>query len=256
MLTFANVTTKDNNRSNPAGIRLQKFIADAGLCSRRKAEEMITEGRVEVNGELATIGMRVQPKDRVLVDGAGIGRKARETVTLIMNKPRGVLCTNHDPFAHETVFSLLDERMAKLRLFCAGRLDKDSEGMLILTNDGELSNRITHPAGGVVKRYRVLLNKPFDTKHIAKMLNGVTRDGERLYALKIIPATVGEDRERRCEVHLSQGRKREIRRLFETFGYRVKRLKRFQMGKLVLKKLAPGMARPLNDSEIGLLFKE
>lgn len=217
---------------------------------------MIREGRITVNGNLASIGESVTQKDRVMLDGATIGRKPPASITLMMNKPRGVLCTNHDPHAVRTVFSLLDDRFSGQRLFCAGRLDKDSEGLLILTNEGELANRITHPAGGVVKRYRVLLNKPLDARHIPKMLNGVTREGERLYALKVIPATLGEEKEKRCEVHLSQGRKREIRRLFETFGYRVKRLKRFQMGRLVLKKLPPGMARPLKPAEIELLFEE
>lgn len=236
-------------------MRLQKYLAEAGVCSRRKAEEMIREARVEVNGNLAEIGQSVVPGDKIVVDGRTIRLKNNPTLTLIMNKPKGVLCTNFDPHDAHTVFSILPEELQRERLFCAGRLDKDSEGMLILTNDGDLANRITHPTGGVVKRYRVMLNRPFDTAIIPKMLEGVTREGEHLYALKIIPAPLGPDKEYRCEVHLQQGRKREIRRLFEVFGYHVKKLKRIQMGKLVMKKLPPGAVRPLTNKELELLFK-
>ncbi len=239
-----------------APMRLQKFLAEAGVASRRKAEEMIREGRVEVNGDLATIGMSVGPKDKVQADGRTIRlHKASRSLTLIMNKPKGVLCTNFDPHDAHTVFTILPEELQQERLFCAGRLDKDSEGMLILTNDGDLANRITHPSGGVVKRYRVMLNRPLDRAIIPKMLQGVTREGELLYALKIIPAPLGPDKELRCEVHLQQGRKREIRRLFEAFGYHVKKLKRIQMGKLVMKKLPPGAVRPLSQKELELLFQ-
>jgi len=118
-------------------MRLQKYLAEAGLASRRKAEALIREGRVEVNDAPAEIGMSVRLKNT-------------ESLTLMMNKPKGVLCTNFDPHDGRTVFSLLPEEWQNLRLFCAGRLDKDSEGMLILTNDGDLANRITHPGGGVV----------------------------------------------------------------------------------------------------------
>lgn len=239
-----------------APMRLQKFLAEAGVASRRKAEEMIREARVEVNGELATIGMSIGPTDKVQVDGRTIRiHKQARSLTLIMNKPKGVLCTNFDPHDAHTVFTILPEEYQSERLFCAGRLDKDSEGMLILTNDGDLANRITHPSGGVVKRYRVMLNRPLDKTIIPKMLQGVTREGELLYAQKIIPAPLGPDKELRCEVHLQQGRKREIRRLFEAFGYYVKKLKRIQMGKLVMKKLPPGSARPLSQKELELLFQ-
>lgn len=238
-----------------APMRLQKFMAEAGIASRRKSEEMIREGRVELNGQLAEIGQRVRPEDKVQIDGRTVRLPKTESLTLIMNKPKGVLCTNFDPHDGQTVFTLLPEELQNERLFCAGRLDKDSEGMLILTNDGDLANRITHPSGGVVKRYRVMLNRPLDGVVIPKMLQGVTREGELLFALKVIPAPLGPDKEKRCEVHLQQGRKREIRRIFEAFGYRVKKLKRIQMGKLVMKKLPPGAARPLTRKELELLFE-
>lgn len=242
--------------SEESAVRLQKFLAANGLCSRRQAEVYIQEGRVTVNGRVAELGQRIDPqKDQVVFDGKRVNsaREPRKLV-LMMNKPKGVLCTNHDPHHHLTVFSLLPKDLQNTRLFCAGRLDKDSEGMVILTNDGELAHRITHPSGGVVKRYHVTLNRDFNPEVIPAMLKGVMHEGELLYAKKIIPATKGPDFRRRLEIHLEQGRKREIRRLMEVFGFYVKKLKRYQMGKLVLKGLAPGAIRALKPFEIENLF--
>jgi 23S rRNA pseudouridine2605 synthase len=238
-------------------VRVQKFLADRGMCSRREAEEWIREGRVKVNAIVAELGQKVDPDtDQVTVKNKKIPAAPKSKLTLIMHKPKGTLCTNHDPNAVLTVFSILPKDYRNERLFCAGRLDKDSEGMLILTNDGDLANRITHPSGGVVKRYRVTLQKPFDPEMIPKLLKGVIDEGEHLYARKIIPATDGPGANTRVEVHLDQGRKREIRRLFEVFGYHVKKLKRFQMGQLKLKGLGPGTVKPLTNKEIESLFKQ
>ncbi|QYY36286.1 pseudouridine synthase [Ruficoccus sp. ZRK36] len=236
-------------------VRVQKFLADRGMCSRREAEEWIRNGRVKVNGVTAELGCKVDPEvDQISVKNKKIPQAPKRKITLVMNKPKGTLCTNHDPNAVLTVFSILPKDYRFDRLFCAGRLDKDSEGMLILTNDGDLANRITHPSGGVVKRYRVKLQKPFDPAIIPKLLKGVIDEGEHLFARKIIPATVGAEADHRVEVHLDQGRKREIRRLFEAFGYHVKKLKRFQMGQLKMKGLGPGAVKPLTEKEIESLF--
>lgn len=248
----------NENDAEMAQVRVQKYLADCGFCSRRAAELMMAEGRVAINGELAQLGQKVLPgEDSVTVDGRQIRPPRNQRhVVLMMHKPKGYLCTNHDPHGEKTVFELVPQPWSKERLFCAGRLDKDSEGLLILTNDGELANRITHPSGGVIKRYRVRVHRAFDPEIVPKMLRGITREGERLYAQKVIPATTGQDAEYRLEIHLSQGRKREIRRLLEAFGYYVKRLERFQMGKLVLKGVGPGSLRPLKPHEIEWLFKE
>ncbi len=239
-----------------SAVRLQKFLAANGLGSRRQAETCISEGRVTVNGKVAELGQRIDPeRDRVVFDGRRIRQpQTARKLVLMMNKPKGVLCTNHDPHHHLTVFSILPKELQGTRLFCAGRLDKDSEGLVILTNDGDLAHRITHPAGGVVKRYHVTLNRDFTPEKIPAMLKGVTREGELLYAKKIIPASKGPDFRKRVEIHLEQGRKREIRRLMEAFGFFVKKLKRYQMGKLVLKGMAPGAIRVLKPSEIECLF--
>lgn len=242
--------------NNPT-LRIQKYLAERGICSRRQAEVLIEDGLVTVNGNLAQIGQKVDPvQDRISVEGRKVKPHVEERVTLMMNKPKGVLCSNFDPYHTRTVFDLLPKPYNAMRLFCAGRLDKDSEGLLILTNDGTLSNRITHPSVGVIKRYYVKLHKDLDVLIIPKLLKGVRIEGELLFARKIIMAKHGPDKERRLEVHLEQGRKREIRRLFESFGYYVKRLQRFQIGKLVLKKVPSGKARPLTIEELNSLFKK
>ena len=242
--------------ADPEHIRLQKYIADHGLCSRREAEDFIRAGLVVVNGKTAVIGQKVTAgKDHVAVNGKKIHPQPVGQIVLAMNKPRGVICSNRDPHHSKTIFDLLPEKYAKYRLFCVGRLDKDSEGLILLTNDGELSNRVSHPRNRIVKRYRVTLNKAFDTSKIPLLLKGVRKEGEHLYAKKIVMAARGPDADRRLEVHLEQGRKREIRRLFEAFGFYVKRLQRFQIGQLVLKRLPTGTVVELQAEDLEALFE-
>jgi 23S rRNA pseudouridine2605 synthase len=243
--------------ADPAWPRLQKYLADRGVCSRRAAEAWIADGQVRVNGLPVQLGHRVNPHtDVITVRGRPLPPDPTPRVTLLMNKPRGFLCTNRDPLHPDTntVFALLPRQYQKLRLFCAGRLDKDSEGLLVLTNDGDLVHRLTHPSGGVVKRYQVTVNRDFDQSLIPRLIRGVMSEGEHLRALKIIPARHGPKAPCRFEIHLDQGHKREIRRLLETFGYFVKRLRRVQIGDLVLRKLGPGQIRPLAAKEKALLL--
>jgi len=236
-------------------VRLQKLIADFGICSRRRAEAFILAGEVMVNGKLAEIGQKVNPcKDHIAILGKTLKSTSHTTCTLLLNKPRGLVCTNLDPHHGRTVFGLLPSRYGKIRLFCAGRLDKDSEGLLILTNDGALTQRLTHPSHRVLKRYRLTLDKPFDRGKIPLLLRGITVEGEVLKVEKVFPAKKGVEKDRRVEVHLSHGRKREIRRLFSALGYNVERLYRFQIGKLVLRGLSSGRCRLLEEKEISLLF--
>lgn len=237
-------------------MRIQKYISQCGICSRREAERKILEGDVLVNGVLAEIGQDINPdKDKVVVDGVVARGVVEEKVVLAMNKPKGYICSNGDPFKAQTVFDLLPEPFSSMKLFCCGRLDKNSQGLLILTNDGDLANKITHPSSGIVKRYRVLLNREVDTKIIPILLRGVMCDGEKLRASKIIPDTSPHDEaSRRVEVWLNQGRKREIRRMFESLGYYVKELKRFQIGGLVLKKIPEGAVKILGKADIAKIF--
>lgn len=237
-------------------MRIQKYISQCGVCSRREAERKILEGDVEVNGVPAEIGQDVNPEaDKVSVDGALVRGIVEDKVVLAMNKPKGYICSNGDPFKAQTVFDLLPEPFASMKLFCCGRLDKNSQGLLLLTNDGDLANKITHPSSGVVKRYHVLLNRDLDAKIISVLLRGVLCDGEKLKASKIIPDSSNlSDSPRRVEVWLNQGRKREIRRMFEAMGYFVKELKRYQIGGLVLKRIPEGAVKILGKADIEKIF--
>lgn len=252
----ATANPRDSARKKPAPVRLQKYLAAGGLCSRREADRRIAAGEVMVNGKPAVPGQSITPGvDLIVIPGESVPEPQGKTVTLAMNKPRGVICSNSDPHHHDTVFDLLPPRYRELRMFCAGRLDKDSEGLLILTNDGALTHRLTHPSAGIIKRYRVELQKPFNTKLIPRLLEGVEFEGEQLRATRVIPASRGPEAGRRLEVHLQQGRKREIRRMFEVCGYFVKRLKRIQIGGYVLRGIPPGATKELNQNELALLSK-
>ena len=241
--------------SEPEEQRIQKIIAQAGICSRREAERLIDEGKVRVNGKIAQLGDKATPNAAIFVENKPILQKAERPITLIMNKPKGYLCTNSDPFAEKTVFQLLQPEFQRLRLFCAGRLDKDSEGLLVLTNDGALANRISHPGTEITKRYRVVLHRDFDKADIPKLLNGIEYEGDFLKAEKVVPAPdVNEGSARRLEVHLHHGKKREIRRLFEAHRYFVKKLVRVQIGGLVLKNIPKGGVKVLGQKDIDRLF--
>lgn len=241
--------------SQPEAQRIQKIIANAGICSRREAERFIEEGAVRVNGKVAQLGDKATPDAAIFVNNKPILKKQERVVTLIMNKPKGYICTNADPFADKTVFELLQPDLQRLRLFCAGRLDKDSEGLLILTNDGDLAHRISHPSTEITKRYRVVLHRDFKKEDIPKLLAGVDYEGDFLKAEKVIPApAVGEGHLRRLEVHLHHGKKREIRRLFEAHRYFVKKLVRVQIGGIVLKNIPRGGIKILTNKEIERLF--
>jgi 23S rRNA pseudouridine2605 synthase len=236
-------------------MRIQKLLAERGLCSRRVAEEWIKEGRIWVNGKIAEVGQKVNPnKDRVVVDRKPILPLKIEHLVLAFNKPKGYVCTHHDPHEPRTIFDIIPAPYCKQKLLMAGRLDKDSEGLLILTNDGALVNRLTHPSYNVIKRYQVVLNKAFDPKDVETLLKGVYWEGERLYAKKVILSTEGVDREKRIEIHLGHGRKREIRNMCLALGYQVKKLRRFQIGKYVLRGLREGQLKRLEAKDIKLLM--
>jgi 23S rRNA pseudouridine2605 synthase len=235
--------------------RIQKLIANSGYCSRREAERLISDGCVRVNGKVSELGDKACPSADIFVNNKPIRVKKERAVTLVMNKPKGYLCTNSDPFADRTVFELLPADLQRQRMFCAGRLDKDSEGLLIITNNGELAHRVSHPSTCVTKRYRVVLHRDFDKSDIQKLLKGVDYEGDFLKAEKVIPApTLGEGSARRLEVHLHHGKKREIRRLFEANRYYVKKLVRVQIGGIILKNIPKGGIKILGKKEIDLLF--
>ena len=237
-------------------IRLERFLAGAGLCSRRAARVLIAAGEVSVNGQPAVLGTKVSgDADRVEVQGRRV-QSRQPRVTLAMHKPRGLLCSNSDPHHARTVFSELPPPWSGHRFFCAGRLDKESEGLLILTTDGDLAQRLTHPSHRVVKRYRVVLDREYPRTQLARLLHGVIVEGERFqveHASLVHPRPGGGASE--LDVHLHHGKKREIRRLFLALGYHVRRLRRYQIGALCLPGLPAGAVKPLTEAEVRLLFR-
>ncbi|HLS28466.1 MAG TPA: pseudouridine synthase [Opitutales bacterium] len=243
--------------SKPTGIRLQKFIASAGICSRRAAEELIVNGEVTVNGQPAELGQRVQPdEDRVVVRGRRVKPSTAAPMTVALNKPRNYLCSHHDPHHNRTIYELLPREFGHRRFVCAGRLDLDSEGLVILTTDGDLANRLMHPSSQVMKRYRVTLNRPFPLEKTPNLLKGVEFEGEFYKAEKAIPLKSGRaEATTDWEIHLDHGKKREIRRLFEAFGFYVKRLRRFQIGGLTVRRIPVGKCRILTARDLQLLFQ-
>ncbi|MEI6861698.1 MAG: pseudouridine synthase [Verrucomicrobiota bacterium] len=240
-----------------APIRIQKFIADSGVCSRRAAETLIHQGEVWVNGAVATPGQKVRPGlDKVTVGGKSVRAAVQPRVTLAVHKPRGLVCSNDDPHNPDTIFDLLPRDLAKLRFFCAGRLDKDSEGLVILTTDGDLANRLMHPRNTVVKRYHVRLEEPFPRTRLPQLLRGVMIEGERLrveHAALVNPGPDGSARD--LDVHMHHGKKREIRQLFTTLRHDVQRLRRYQIGAFPLRGIPVRGGRPLSTQEIAALFK-
>ncbi len=242
--------------SEDSSVRLQKYLAEAGICSRRAAEKLIESGEVIVNGSVAMPGTKVTPGvDRVIVSGETVRSKRPGRVTLAVNKPRGVVCTNSDPHHAQTIFDLLPPPFARLRLFCAGRLDKESEGLVILTSDGDLANRLMHPSGLVIKYYRVSLKESFPHGDIQKLVKGVTYEDERLKVERArligrgMPAHSTE-----VDVEMHHGKKREIRHLFMALGYTVKRLRRYQIGRFSLRGFPLRAVKALTDSEIASLL--
>jgi 23S rRNA pseudouridine2605 synthase len=239
-------------------LRLQKFLAESGVCSRRAAEALIAQGEVWVNGALATLGQKVTPGvDKVTVSGKPVRAAAQPRLTLAMHKPRGLVCSNDDPHHAETIFTVLPREFARFRFFCAGRLDKESEGLVILTTDGDLAHRLMHPSNVVVKRYYVQLKQPFPRTRIPLLLKGIMLEGERL---KVERANLVGDggpvaESTQLDVHMHHGKKREIRQLFTVLGYDVKRLKRYQIGSFPLRGIPLHAVKQLSTKEIELLFR-
>ncbi len=237
-------------------VRVQKFLADAGVCSRRAAEALITQGEVWINGKLAILGQKIVPgEDRVTVEGRSIRAVAQARLTVAVHKPRGLVCSNDDPHNTATVFDLLPPDFARLRFFCAGRLDKDSEGLVILTTDGDLANRLMHPSNLVVKRYHVRLVEPFPHTRLPRLRKGVTIEGERLQVERAALVNPSHGASADLDVWMHHGKKREIRQLFMALGYEVKRLKRYQIGSFPLRGIPLRAVKQLSTKEISALFK-
>lgn len=240
----------------PEAVRLQKYLAEAGICSRRAAEALIAQKEVWVNGKAAEPGQKVTAGvDRVTVSGRPVRATLQPKMTLVVNKPRGLICSNDDPHNPETVFSLVPRELAHWRFFCAGRLDKDSEGLVILTTDGDLANRLMHPSHRVVKRYFVSLKNPFPAGRLGLLVKGIVFEGERLKverASLVNPGAKGESCD--LDLHMQHGKKREIRQLLTVLGYDVRRLRRYQIGSVRLQGIPLRGGKQLSTKEIEQLF--
>lgn len=260
------------------GIRIQKLLAESGVASRRTCEKMITDGRVKVNGKIVnTLPAWVDPEhDCVEVDGQNlprtVGRRRPEKkVYVLLHKPRHVITTSHDPHDRRTVFDLVDlpPSVAK-RLFAVGRLDAESTGLILLTNDGPLANRLTHPRYEVPKQYQVSVRGRLSENDIRQLRSGLYLSLKSGSGAKQVRAKrtgmagvklVGHERDRTrgdrttLLVTLREGRNREIRRLIAQLGHKVRRLERVAIGPLKLRGLAVGQWRRLNRREISTLLK-
>ncbi len=224
-------------------------MAHAGIASRRKSEEIIKQGKVKVNGHVITqMGFKVSESDKVEVDGKLIESKEKR-VYYAVNKPINVITTTDDQFDRDTVLDLID---VKQRVYPVGRLDFDSSGLLLITNDGELTNILIHPSYEVWKKYIVEINSFVSDNHIEKLSNGVVlEDGLTAPAeLKVLKRS---KRYSKIEVNIREGKNRQIRRMFKHFGYEVTSLHRTEFGPISLNNLESGQYRKLTKNEIRLL---
>lgn len=230
-------------------IRLNKFIANSGVCSRREADTIIQAGVVTVNGEVVTeLGTKVNVyKDEVKFNGEKL--KGEEKVYLVMNKPKGYVTTASDPHAEKTVMELL--KGCPFRVFPVGRLDKSTTGVLMFTNDGELAEKLTHPSYDKKKIYQVSLDKPLKQEDYEKALAGVELTDGKMAAdeLEFIDA----DDHRKLGIEIHSGKNRIVRRLFEALGYEVKALDRVYFAGLTKKGLKKGEWRKLSEGEVNIL---
>lgn len=233
--------------------RIQKVLSAQGYCSRRAAELLIQQGRVKVNGHVATIGVKINPaKDVVAVDGNRIYFEKKITkVYYALNKPRGYVTTMSDSHAGKIVTELLKD--LDTRVYPVGRLDKDSEGLLLFTNDGDFANLITHPSGNINKLYRVTLSPAPTEQQLIAMATGVkTSEGDTIFASST--RLLNDDPARGVvEVVLNEGKNREIRLMCEALGLEVKRLKRQSIGPIRLGMLQTGQYRELTKEEVNAI---
>jgi 23S rRNA pseudouridine2605 synthase len=228
-------------------MRLAKYLAHAGVASRRAAEELIAAGKVLVGGEVVTDPARdVGEGSWVELKGEPVSPEPREVWAV--NKPPGVVSTAREPGRRPAVTELVD---SERRLYPVGRLDADSTGLILLTNDGELANRLTHPRYGVPKTYRVRLAKPISDRDMERLRSGV-----RLEDGMTAPAEVEREGERELEITIHEGRKRQVKRMTQVVGNEVERLMRVRIGSLELGGLRRGEARRLDEGEVAALWED
>ncbi len=232
-------------------VRLQKYLSECGVASRRKAEDLIAAGKVKVNGKPATIGDKIDPKcDTVVVAGKKI-RKSKKNTYIMLHKPRGFITTLSDEMGRKCVAQLIED--VGTRVYPVGRLDRDSEGLLLLTDDGEFANLLTHPTHHVPKTYRVTIRPTITDEQITALTTGILIDGRMTMPSEV---RVLEKKEGRVviEIIIYEGRNRQIRKMCDALGLEVARLKRTQIGSVKLGMLKQGDWRNLTDEEVHKLM--
>jgi 23S rRNA pseudouridine2605 synthase len=248
--SFRDQPKKIIERAEVEGMRLNKYVAHCGICSRRQAADYIKEGLVTVNGEiLDRPGYQIQKDDVVAYQGEVI-KPEENLIYILMNKPRNVITTVKDEMGRKTVMDIIGPKV-KERIFPVGRLDKDTTGLLLLTNDGHLAKKLTHPSHGVKKFYQAQLDKPLTKKHLEEIRKGLTlEDGPAM--VDFADYVEGKDaNEVGIEIHI--GRNRIVRRIFEHLGYTVERLDRVYMAGLTKKDLPRSFFRHLTEREVIML---
>ena len=236
----AQPSEKQESRIPTEGIRLNRFLSEAGICSRREADRRIADGRVTIDGRVAGVGQKLLPGQRVACDGVAVSGKDAP-VLLAVNKPRGIVCTTSDKDRAENIVEFLDY---PVRIYPIGRLDKDSEGLLLMTNEGELVNRILRARYGHEKEYLVTVDKPIDSEFVRKMSAGV-----KILDTVTRPCEVEKTGKTSFRIILTQGLNRQIRRMCEALGYQVQTLKRVRMLNITLDGLKTGEYREVTAAE-------
>ena len=231
-------------------MRINKFLAEKGVASRRRIDQLIAEGRIKVNGKVPTLGEDVTEKDEIFVDEKLVSQEETVYEYYLMNKPKGVLCTVADDRGRKTVIDLLPEGTG--RVFPVGRLDYDTEGLLILTNDGDLSFRLTHPSNEIPKTYMARIEGTLTEKDLNPIRSGVELDG---VLTKKCKAHIVETNKAYTKVYvtITEGKNRQVRRMFEAIGRTVSLLRRVNIGKLKLTGLDRGKVRKLTEEEVAYL---
>ena len=228
-------------------MRINKFLADKGIASRRHADEIIAAGRVTINGVIATLGANVEEGDEVALDDVVLESTEKKMEYYLMNKPKGVVCTVSDDRGRKTVIDLLPEGVG--RVFPVGRLDYETEGLLILTNDGDLAYRLTHPMTEIPKTYMAKIEGTLTEKDLNPIRSGIELDGVMTKKCK---AHIVETNKAYTKVHITitEGKNRQVRRMFEAIGRNVELLRRVSIGQLKLTGLDRGKTRPLTEQEV------
>lgn len=236
----------DYPTTTPAEVRLNKYIADAGICSRRNADMYISAGNVTVNGEvMTTLGYRVKPTDEVRFDGKLLSSEKKEYI--LLNKPKGFITTTNDEKGRKTVMDLV-ANATNVRILPVGRLDRATTGLLLLTNDGELTKKLTHPTHGVRKIYHVILDRKLDYKDFMKVQDGLELEDGLIEVDEI--SYVNDKPKNEIGIKIHSGRNRIVRRIFEHLGYQVEKLDRVVFAGLTKKDLPRGHWRRLTQQEV------